>query len=177
MWSNKTVAGACFALVVIVGVDAIRSGDHPTTRTPETESPTADGPDYRRCARGDIVVAIDVRRPSSMQNAHIAEEAGNRPVATIVVRNIGARRCLGTWSTRFTITDRGGNIVGSWPDSAWFVDYYPPGRELTFSYPDIYRCRRAGPFAAFATVGPYSASRRNLSGSQIAGHVHTGCEP
>jgi hypothetical protein len=175
MWSHKTLAGAGIALVVIAGVDAIRSWDHQTTAPPKTGTTTVTDTRYRRCARRDIVVAVEVRRPSSLQTTDIPEEAGKRPVATIVVGNVSARRCLGTWGARFTITDRAGKIVGSWPDSAWFVGYYLPGREKTFSYPNIYRCGRTGPFVALATVGPYSASRRNLSRSQIAGHVHTGC--
>jgi hypothetical protein len=126
---------------------------------------------------GDVAVGIEIRRPSSLQEAGTPEAAGRLPVATIVVRNVGAPRCLGVWGMRFTITDRAGKTVGAWLDSAWFVGYYSPGREKTFSYPDIWRCDRPGPFAAVATVGPYSASRRNLSRSQIAGHVHPGCRP
>jgi hypothetical protein len=179
MWSHRTLAGAGIALVVVAAVDALRSSDHNTTASPPTESTTtAKGAGYRRCARRDIAVGIEVRRPSSLQqNSGTPEAAGRLPVATIVVRNVGARRCLGIWGLRFTITDRAGKTVGKWLDSAWFVGYYPPDREKTFSYPDIYRCDRPGPFVALATVGPYSASRRNLSRSQIAGHVHTGCRP
>jgi len=177
MWSHRTLAGAGIALVVIAGVDAIRSGDDQPTTSPKTGATTVTGTRYHRCARRDVVVAIEVRRPSSVQTTDIPEEAGKRPVATIVVGNVGARRCLGTWGARFTITDRAGKVVGSWPDSAWFVGYYAPGGEKTFSYPDIYRCGRTGPFVALATVGPYSASRSDLSRSQIAGHVHAGCHP
>jgi hypothetical protein len=178
MWSHRALAGAGITLVVIATVDAVRSWDHKTTPSPTTESTTTGKRAvYHRCARGDVAVGIEIRRPSSLQEAGTPEAAGRLPVATIVVRNVGAPRCLGVWGMRFTITDRAGKTVGAWLDSAWFVGYYSPGREKTFSYPDIWRCDRPGPFAAVATVGPYSASRRNLSRSQIAGHVHPGCRP
>ena len=178
MWSQRTLVGAGIALVAVAAVDALRSSDHTsaTSRTPGSTT-TVKRTGYHRCPRRDIAVGIEVRRPSSLQNSGAPLGAGRQPVATIVVRNVGPRRCLGVWGLRFTITDRAGNPVGRWLDSAWFVGYYSPGRAKTFSYPDIYRCDRPGPFAASATVGPYSASRGNLSRSQIAGHVHRGCRP
>jgi len=164
--------------VVIAAVDALRSSDHtPATSPTPASTTTAKGARYRFCARRDIAVGIEIRRPSILQTSGGPEAAGRRPVATIVVRNVGTQRCLGVWELRFAITDRAGKTVGKWLDSAWFVGYYSPGRQKAFSYPDIWRCDRPGPFVARATVGPYSASRRNLSRSQIAGHIHPGCRP
>jgi hypothetical protein len=89
-------------------------------------------------------------------------------VATIVLRNISTRRCLGGSAFSFTIRDHAGRMVGRWDSPGnWFTDYYQPGEYRTFSLPTVWRCDRAGPFTALATVGGYSARRTGLRRSEI----------
>jgi hypothetical protein len=123
------------------------------------------------CAAGDMTMAIEVRRPSDRQPENTgAWDAvhSRRPVATIVLRNISTRRCLGGSGFSFTIRDHAGGMVGQWGNPGnWFTDYYRPGEYETFSLPAVWRCDRAGPFTAFATVGGYSARRTGLRRSEI----------
>jgi hypothetical protein len=170
MWSNRIIVGAGVALVVVAAVDAVRSSDHNTNTSPaSTTTANAKGGTLPpRCARRDISVRIEIRRPSSLQTVGGEFEApGEATVATIVVRNVGSRRCLGAWPFVFTVTDRTGKQIGQWIDGQWFAERWRPNSEKTFSLPGVHRCDRPGPFVAVANVGPYVAHRGNLTLSEI----------
>jgi hypothetical protein len=168
MSSNRLIAAVAVAVVVVAAVDAFRSSDRKATASPEAASTAApERQGVRRCAQGDMAVAIDVRHPSSAQASGRFEATRRRAVATIVLRNVGSMRCHWVWGFRLAVTDRAGRQVGRWLDSGWFVGDYIPGAEKTFSLPGVFQCDGPGPFVAFAAVGPYAARRGDLSRSEI----------
>jgi hypothetical protein len=173
MWSTRIIVAGVLALVVVAAIDSLRSRDHggnarQTTAATAQASSTAEIARIRRCTRGDVVVGIEIRRPSRLQRTEGPYQAPRRPVATIVVRDVDAPRCLFVdGSFQLTITDRTGRVIGVWLDAAWFVDYYSPGSEETFSLPEVYYCDRPGPFVAVAEVGPYRVRRGYLTRRQI----------
>lgn len=89
------------------------------------------------------------------------------PVATVVLRNVGRRRCSGGSAFTLQIRARGGTIIGDWNDIAWFAGGYRPGEYRTFSVPDVYTCGRPGPFVAIARIDGHRARRGNLTRRQI----------
>jgi hypothetical protein len=172
MWTNKIVVAVGIAVIGAAAVDSVRSSDQRKARSTTT---TAQAPlaNIRRCARSDMAVTIETRRPSESQ---LGEQAGgyevhvprHRRIATIVARNISDRRCLlVVGDVHLTIRDRTGKMVGKWISATWFVRYYASGSERTFSLPDTYRCDRPGPYLATANVGLYTARRGGLSRSEI----------
>jgi hypothetical protein len=176
MWSNRIVMGAVIAVIVIAAVDAFRSRDHDTTAHATTAATTPRNvAPVRRCAPGDLAVAIEIRRPSRVQTSGgvFAATRPRRRVATIVVRNVRAPPCLfASGGFHLTISDRTGKVIGEWNDDprrglVWFAHTYSPGSEKTFSLPTVYRCDRPGPFVAVATVGSNITLRGYLSRRQI----------
>lgn len=150
------VVGGVVALLVVAGVDALRSSESETAASATMASTTAlENLDRLspRCTRPQIVVSIEVRGG----------------IATNVVREFGSDAChLRRVRLGLTIRDRAGKTVweGAMPA---FEGNYSPGFEQTvhFPYPNpVPHCDRRGPFLALVTVGPYSV-RRNLSGDEI----------
>jgi hypothetical protein len=157
------VVGGVATLLLVAGVDALRSSDEGTT--------AATTGAQVRCTEGDIAVSVEVRTPDPRQLAPDGLGSWRQSsVPTIVVRHVGGRPCFQDYSGfRFTITDRAGSRVGWWnSDQPWFGGKFSPGTEQTFSLPYSRYCDRPGPYAAFATVDPYSARLENLSYPQIA---------
>jgi hypothetical protein len=151
------VVGGVATLLFVAGVDALRSSadseiSAPTASTTTTELASGS---LSPCTRLDLRVSIEIR-----------EE-----VATVVVRNIGAKECyriLRGW--RLRIEDRAGNLVAEWVELRPLADgVFPSGSEGVFLLPrNAVLCDLRGPYLALATVGPYSARRGNLSRSEIA---------
>lgn len=171
MASSRVIVVGAIALVVAGAVGALHSGDHNSTARP-TIAPTSTVKvtPMASCKPGDLDVAVGVRRPSRvLQSAGIYATDVQRPVATIVVRNNGAQRCLfDVGGFHLTIRDRTGMLIGEWDDDTWLATSYSPGSQKQFSLPDVYRCDRPGPFVAEAEVGPtYTARRGNLSRKEI----------
>jgi hypothetical protein len=144
------------ALLVVAGVDALRSSGSETsapTASTTTAIPTSSLPP---CAEQDLRISIEVRQG----------------VATVVAQNIRATRCYRLFPFwRLTIEDRAGDLVEEWPDVGQpLVDgIFPGGVERTFWLPqDQVLCDSPGPYVALATVGPYSARLGNLSRSEVA---------
>jgi hypothetical protein len=165
------VVGALVALVVVAGIDALRSSEGETTASPATStrratttgtaSATATGPSLPACTREDIAVSVEVRRPNP-------DRQQSRPVAAIVMRGIGARQCFQDFSgVLFTIEDGDGMQIGSWQLTGRFGGEFAPGVEQTFFLPGVGTCDRPGPCVALATVGDYSARRGDLSREEI----------
>jgi Tol biopolymer transport system component len=128
-----------------------------------------------RCARADMRVSIEIRHPDPNQPlvGPPPPPPPERRVATVVIRDVGARSCyLEHFGLRLTIRDRMGRRVADWwpPPPLWLGGDFSPGGEETFSIPSesFGRCLHPGPYRAFATFGPYSARRGNLSRGEIA---------
>jgi hypothetical protein len=185
VWGQRLVVVAAIALVVAIVVDALHSSTN-NSPAPSRTAVTAAGVDLgvRFCARRDMRIAVEIRRPSHHQHTHLLREEpvidvlpakssgslqahSRQQVATVILRNVSGRRCLGGSPFSITITDRVGETVSEWLDSTWFVAYYRPGGYRTFSLPAVYRCDRPGPFTAVAAVGLYTARRHGLSLSEI----------
>lgn len=151
------VVGGVATLLFVAGVDAFRSSadseiSAPTASTTTTEIASGS---LLPCTQLDLKVSIEIR-----------EE-----VATVVVRNIGAKECyrvLRGW--RLRIEDRAGNLVAEWAELRPLADgLFPSGSEGVFLLPrNPVPCDLRGPYLALAIVGPYSARRGNLSRSEIA---------
>lgn len=148
MLSSRVIVGAATALVVVGAVGAL-GFEEPESKarsaTPPTKIDTATP--IGSCGQYDLAVALAVRRPSRVLQSE-GEYAADprRPVATIVVRNIGTMRCLFDvgWF-HLTISDRTGMMIGEWGDDAWLATAYSPGSQKQFSLPAVFRCDRPGP--------------------------------
>ena len=177
MWSQRLVVGMALALVVVIVVTGLHYSGHKaalppkSTTPPKSSTPPETNVGVRHCAAGDMTVAIELRRPSHRQDSGDLggfEAHSHQRVATIVLRNVSDHRCLGGSPFDFTILDRLGRPVGEYLDHGeWFIDYYQPGGQRTFSLPAVYRCDRPGPFTAVAAVGGYTARRHGLFRSAI----------
>jgi hypothetical protein len=183
--SNRIIAGGAAALVVAGAFVALVSGGQsPTTPEPTaassiggtTAASSIDGTidkvsHFQRCNQRFGAVAIDIRRPTRSQISSggiYAATAGVRPVATIVVRNVGADDCrIAPGAFRLVIRDRRGKAFGAWDHPAWFAGIYRPGAHKQFSLPAVLRCDRPGPFVAVAVVDSYIVRRGNLSRREI----------
>jgi hypothetical protein len=151
------ILGGFLALVVVAGVDALRtSGREPSRPTTATRERTTGAPRtdeaLDRCTRRQIAVSIEVR--------------GGVP--TNVVRQVGASPCrLAAMGIHLTITDRAGYPIYRGAIASFFGGDMSPGAEQTLPLPNpIEHCRHGGPFLAAATIGPYSA-RGTVSGDQL----------
>jgi hypothetical protein len=172
------IGGAVVALVVVAGVDALRSPDDETSQlamtagtTTEGESGGAEAP----CRPKQIAVSIGIRKPDwRNQSGYVSDDPAWKQtrVATVVVRNVGSRACDLHEEWHLVITDRRGHVVAAWRDeglSLW--GRYAPGSEKTFSPSTVYYydyCNYPGPYVALARVGFATPARRgNLSASEI----------
>jgi hypothetical protein len=91
----------------------------------------------------------------------------DRPVTSVVLRNVSDHSCDGGGPFLFTILDRYGKAVGQWDNPpGWFVASYQPGEYQTFS-PVVNRCYNPGPFTAVAVVGNYAARSAGLGRNQV----------
>lgn len=151
------VVGAVAALLVVAGVDALRSSDGkrnastPTASTTATHSAT--GP-VRRCTRLDIRVSIEILGGS----------------ANVVVRNVGLTACqLRPLPLNVTLRDRLGRTLhfGRSAEEALFGGDYGGGEGRTSGGAEIENCQLRGPFRLRATVGPYAAQRGGLTASEV----------
>jgi hypothetical protein len=188
MLSNRNIIAGGAAAVVVAGafVALVSGGRSPTTPEPTAaSSPTAPDPTAAspfdgainqvsvipRCTQGTGKVAIGIRRPTPRQLARggtYHATVGGRPVATIVVRNVGVDDCrIAPGAFSLVIKDRRGKVVGEWDDPAWFAGIYRPSTVKQFSLPDVLRCDRPGPFVALAVVDSYTARRDKLSRREI----------
>jgi hypothetical protein len=149
-------------------VDAVRSGDQRKAQSPATTTAKSSLTKIRRCALDNLAVTIENRHPRRQVGDYRVRAPKHRRIATVVARNISARRCLlVAGDLHLTIRDRTRKLVAKWLSANWFVRSYPPGFEQTFSLPDTYRCDRPGPYLATAKVGVYTARRTGLSRSDI----------
>lgn len=175
MWSTRLVVAAVATLVVVVAIDAFRSGTSgPKSPRPGSTSPaisvesTSAVKIMPECGRADVSVRIAIRRPAASQiGSSDYGVISRRRVATIVVRNVSDHPCRTIWGLHLTIKDRAGEIIGEWLAASWFTRHYPPGFQKTFSLPAVYACKHPGPFVALATVGIFSVRRDGLNRRQI----------
>jgi hypothetical protein len=155
------IAGGVVTLLVVAGVDALRSTDSEATASTTTASmttPEAADHSLPHCTRQQITVSIEIRGG----------------IANNVVRQIGSRPCrLRNLGIELTIKDRAGKPVWEGEISAEesvFGGDFSPGSEQTIHFPNpnfVPHCFRRDPFLALATIGPYSVRRSNLSGGEI----------
>lgn len=186
-WTDRLlVAGVVVFLAVALVGGRLSSRHGSSPPGPATPARTTVGLRVGGCARRDMTIAIEVRRPSGTQESgpewariHFRHgltylsRAGAYPrpphhrVATVVLRNVGRRRCYGGSAFTLEIRARGGAVIGDWSDIAWFAGAYRPGESRTFSVPDVYTCERPGPFLAVARIDGHDASRGNLTRREI----------
>jgi hypothetical protein len=177
-WWTWVVLGAVIVVGVFAGLDAFRSLDGEERASASTPTATTgDGRGGRPppCARREISLAIETRRPDPNQPSLVGLYGGlplpEYPVATAVLRDVGARSCyVEHFGFRLTIRDRTRRRLVSWwpPPPLWLGGNFSPGSEDTLSIPNEHGCLYPGPYVAVATFGPYSARRGNLSRSDIA---------
>jgi hypothetical protein len=150
------LVGGVIAVVVVAGVDALRSSDNHAaslpTRSSTTTSDGSGGASPPRCIRGrQVEIAIEMRLG----------------VATVVLRHVGMRPCFQpAGRSRFLVFDRRGKRIAIWDDLP-FGGIFRRGTEQTFALPDVYTCNRQGPFTAVAQFRAYSVRREGLSRSEI----------
>jgi hypothetical protein len=180
-WSQRLIVGVVLVLVLVVAVSALlSSSSHKASLAPKTTPPPATtappagtnvGFSAPRCAAGEMAVSIGLRRPSQRQRTGVFQATSTDRVATIVLRNVGHRRCLyDRRAFMFRIVDRGGRLIGEWDsgdDPNWFFGYYRPGAYRTLTLPNVYTCLHPGPYTAVAIVGGYTALRRGLRDSEV----------
>jgi hypothetical protein len=118
-----------------------------------------------------MTVSIQLRRPTQRQRTGVFQAVSHDRVATIVMRNVGHRRCVyDRKAFMFRIVDRGGRLIGEWDsndDANWFFGYYRPGAYRTLTLPNVYTCLPPGPYTALAIVGGYTALRHGLRARDI----------
>lgn len=171
------IGGAVVVLLIIAGVDALRSSlGEP--RAAVGTAPTHVSNQATACKRSEMVVAIEVRKPDETRpvwNQRDQDNPGWRawrrtPVATLVVRNAGSSDCVlvhGAGTYDFGIRDRAGRWMARWDGVNVFPGQYAPAQERTFSLPNVFSCDRPGPFSATATVGHSSARLKGLTYDQV----------
>jgi hypothetical protein len=151
------IVGAVVALLVVAGVDVLRSSkaEPPAaTTTSTTTSQESAELTLPRCAGEQITVSLEV---------------GRRTVVN-TVRHVGGGPCdLGSVMLGLTMNDRAGRTAwqGVLPSALW--GDLNPGSQQTTHFPipnDIPRCHRRDPFQVVATASRYS-DRRRLSARDI----------
>jgi hypothetical protein len=166
------LVGGVAALLVVAGIDALRSStsndrqsvpSNTTTTVPPSLVSTAPA-----CTRAEVAVSIDVRHASQTPLPGLGVLPRRRVVATVVVRRVGAGPCAeDPLPFALNVYDRSGRQVGDWLSTLYFAGSFAPGAERDVSLPGVYRCDRPGPFHAVASVGPYTARLGHLSYSAI----------
>lgn len=171
------VVGGLATLLLVAGVDALRSSDSETSAPTTTAAMTAASTTATPAAT-TVVEALDTPLPPCRPRQLAVSIEVPTGVAVIVVRHLGGTPChQKDLRLRLTIRDRGGNQVRFLPaprserfPAAWTLVSHRnlAASRWTFPLPFARRCPWPGPFVALATVGPYSARRGNLSPSEIA---------
>jgi hypothetical protein len=164
------IVGAVAVLLVVAGVDALRSSlseeSASTTTASTTTGRSSSTQTVAPCTRQQVAVSIEVRH-AAQTGFGLPVLPRRRRVATIVERRVGAQHC---WQqplpVRFRIFDRTGDLTAVWLASMLL---WPnsPGAEVALSLPDVLDCDRPGPFRALAEVGPYTVRRGHLGYSDI----------
>jgi hypothetical protein len=167
------IVGAVVALLVIAGVDALRSAMSETTASTTTASTTTASAS-RRTAPTTTPERADLSLPSCTRQEIAVSIEILRGIANNVVRNVGSSSCrLPQLGIELTIKDRAGKQVWQGELSAEespFGGDFSPGFEQTVHFPSpnfVPHCFRRSPFLALATIGPYSVRSGNLSGTEI----------
>ena len=152
------VVGGVAILLVLAGVDALRSSTDSEAFAPTATATTSKLPrvSLPPCTQQDISISIEVR------------DGG----AVAVARNIGADACyrlLRGW--RLRIEDRAGTLVEERaevrPLADGFSQQAPRGLfQLTLN--PVCLGVSPGPYVALVTVGPYTTRLANLSRSEVA---------
>src|SRR6516165_3055214 len=103
VWSQRLVFGVVLVLVVVVAVSALLSSGHKAALAPKTTPPpppptpltgTSVSFTARRCTAGDLKASIELRRPTQRQRTGVFASGSSGRAATIILRNVGHRRCL-----------------------------------------------------------------------------------
>jgi hypothetical protein len=137
------IVGAVVAVLVVAGVDALRS-DKETSASTTTESTTTveqaatTRPD---CTNRQFAVSIEVGKPDPKRQ---------RAPAIIFVRHVGDSPCqLDASSFRMTIKDRTGKGMGVWRGLLYYrADAFRDSEPL------VIPCDRPGPFLALVALSP-----------------------
>jgi hypothetical protein len=147
------IGAAVVALLIVAGVDALRSsGGEPSASA--TTSTTAAEVTLPRCAPGQTEVTLEFRGR----------------VATNVVRHVSGGECVLPYlQLEMTIEDHAGIPIfqSRRPSALWGL--LPPGAEQDFDFPipdSVLECAEGGPFRARVTVASYSA-QREVSANEI----------
>lgn len=153
------LAVAVVAVVAVAAVDAIFPADEATRSSLPTSATTAGRPETQlpECTRREIGVSMVVR-----------DDALNRRVVTVVAHRIGTRPCHQPYlGFELWIRDRVGRSIGNWKGALFSGGDASPGTTWSFSLPDVWTCRRPGPYVAVGKAGPYTARLGNLSRTAI----------
>jgi len=166
------ILGAVVAVVVVAGVDAVRSSLREAP--PVAESAIVSHHEEPVCTRRQMAVSVQVRKPDETRPVWNQRDARGwwmwkrTPVATLIVRNVGSSACvLVDGSFDFGIRDRADRWMARWKGGNVFPGRYAPLSETSFSLPNVFSCDRPAPFKAIATVGPYSARLNHLTYGQV----------
>jgi hypothetical protein len=172
------ILGAVVALVVLAGVDGLRSSLG-KTRLAENTPPTVTGRTIvshavPACNRRQVAVSVQIRTPDetrpvwNQRNAPGWRAWQQTEVATLVARNVGSRACfLAHARFDFGIRDRADRWMARWNGNNVFGGTYEPASEKSFSLPNVFSCDRPGPFRAIATIGHYSARLQRVTYDQV----------
>jgi hypothetical protein len=151
------IVGGVATLLIVAGVDALRSSKNElpaATTTAAMTSPEGAEVTLPRCARGQITISLEVRRR----------------IVVNAVENVGSGPChLGSVMLGLTMEDRAGKTAwqGALPSALWGDLQSRSQQTVRFPIPnDIPRCHRRDPFLLVATAGDYS-DRRRLTGREI----------
>jgi hypothetical protein len=168
------IVGAVVAVVVVAGIDALRSSLRETRIPVETAPAINRSTVVSECNVRQMEAAIEVRKPDNTRPVWNQRDARGwrawqrTPAATLVMRNVGSSDCIlseGTFD--FGIRDRTNRWMARWNGDNVFPGLYAPGQERSFSLPNVFSCDRPGPFRAIATVGDYSARLDDLAYREV----------
>lgn len=148
------IVGGAVALLVVAGVDALRSSESETSASPTSASTTTVESVPPRCTLEQIGISIEI--------------LGG--YATAVVRNVSGAPChLQPLPIQATLTDQGGRKAMRFQlvEQQEFGGDFLPGFQETATAGYIENCHLRGPFLLVVSAGPYSARRSKLSPSEI----------
>jgi len=158
-------------LLVLAGVDALRSSLGDPSAPGATAPATGEGETERRARRSTTRGRVAGALPPCARKRIAVSLAARGQRAVIGVRSLAGSRCrLPGLRPALTIRDRGGDTifrVGS--PSRLLLGPVVPGSPQLFGFEiptEVPRCGQGGPFVVFATVGVDSASEE-LRGSPI----------
>jgi hypothetical protein len=154
------ITGGLVVLLVLAGVDALRSRDSETPVS-ATESTTS-----ASTTLSSVDVALPRCEPEQIRVS--LEILGG--YATVVVGNEGANACrLRPLPLEVRIRDRTGQAFSfdRSAQEALLGGNYPPGEERTSELGQSSDCRLHDPILIAVSVGPFTARRRNLTSSEV----------